>query len=84
MRRKNQICTLNLVAGETPRVPPPTGPTQQRLAMAFARLQEIDFVRNHRQDPQYGRGVEHQIVWRELLELEMQEFDEPMERTKSD
>ena len=79
MNRKNQICTLNLWVGET-RVQARNCATDERLNRGFSRLQDIQLVRNHRQDPLFGKSIEQRIVWRELLELELQEVDEQIER----
>jgi len=51
-----------------------------RLVRSFARLQGIQLVRNHLQDPNFGKGAEQRIVWRELIDLELQEIDEQMDR----
>ena len=79
MNRKNQICTLNLWVGKT-RVQARSSATNDRLNRGFSRLQDIQLVRNHRQDPLFGKPIEERIVWRELLELELQEVDEQIER----
>ena len=79
MSRKNQICTLNLWVGNT-RVRARNSATDERLNRGFSRLQDIQLVRNHRQDPLFGKSIEERIVWRELLELELQEVDEQIER----
>ena len=47
---------------------------------AFSRLQQIQLVRNDRQDPRFGRPAEDRIIWRELLELELQDVDEQVEQ----
>ena len=75
MTRRNSICTLNLEGRDAQRVTL-NCPTRQRLAQAFSCLQRIQMVRNHRQDPRLGRPEEDRIIWRELLELELQEVDE--------
>ena len=79
MRRKNPICTLNLGGRDSQRVGLDC-PTRQRLAKAFSCLQGIEMVRDHRQDPHLGRLEEDRIIWRELLELELQEVDERIAR----
>ena len=79
MNRKNQICTLNLWVGNT-RVRARNCSTDDRLNRGFSRLQDIELVRNHRQEPLFGKSIEERIVWRELLELELQEVDEQIER----
>jgi hypothetical protein len=80
MSRKTQICTLNLLAYTPPNVRAASCPTRQRLVQGFSRLQDIQLVRNHRQDPYFGKTIEERIVWRELLELELQDVDEQIER----
>lgn len=84
MSRKNQLCTLNLNAGAQiaaiPRSPATDTraecPTRKRLSKAAARLRNIELVRNHRRDQEFGKAAEEQIIWRELLELEMQQTSE--------
>lgn len=39
----------------------------------------LQLVRNHRQDPNFGKAVEERIVWRELLDLELQNVDEQID-----
>ena len=81
MDRKTQICTRNLPADEAPmNVRAASCPTHQRLVRGFSRLQDIQLVRNHRQDPHFGKTLEERIIWRELLELEVQDVDEQIER----
>ncbi len=41
-------------------------------------------VRNHRQDPLFERAAEERIIWRELLELELQHVDEQIGRSVND
>jgi hypothetical protein len=77
VNRKSPICTLNLSALEIPAVETepvrvPESPARRRLARGFARLQNLDLVRNHRGDPDFGKWAENRIIWRELLELELQ------------
>jgi len=79
MNQTNQICTLNLWVGKT-RVRARNCATDERLDRGFSRLQDIQLVRNHRQDPLFGKLIEERIVWRELLELELQDVDEQIER----
>ena len=84
MDRKSQIRTLNLSADEPlPNVRVSSCPTRQRLMRGFSRLQDIQLVRNHRQDPLFGKSAEERIVWRELLELELQDVDEQIERVSA-
>jgi hypothetical protein len=81
MKRNTQICTLNLSdAAAPPRDRTAICPTRQRLARAFSCLQSIQLARNHQQYPLFGKSLEERIVWRELIELELQEVDEQIER----
>lgn len=84
MDRKIQICTRNLPADEARmNVRTASCPTRQRLVRGFSRLQDIQLVRNHRQDPLFGKSAEERIVWRELLDLELQDVDEQIERVSA-
>ena len=49
---------------------------RERLAEAAACLQRIDDERDSAGDPTFGKVLEERIVWRELRDLELQEFDE--------
>ena len=79
----NRICALNLRAAGEPAIRIPPCPTARRLAQAFSRLQNIELARNIRQDPNFFRSVEERVIWRELLELELQEIDEQIKRTSA-
>ncbi len=79
MNGKNRLCTLDLLDA-APLARPAICPTRQRLARAFSRLQNIGMVRNHREDPTFEKAAEERIIWRELLEMELQHVDEQMER----
>ncbi|GEM_PF-3203970 len=50
--------------------------TQKRLSEASDSLAYLDAERLRRDDPAFGRLLEDQIIWRELLELELQEAEE--------
>ena len=78
MNQKTQIFSPNLSADEVLHVAIPN--TQERLERAFSRLQGIQLVPNHRQDRSFGKSAEGRIVWRELLDLELQDVDEHIER----
>jgi hypothetical protein len=52
----------------------------KRLAKAAARLERLDAERACCGDPNLGKGMEERIIWRELLDLELQEFDKELER----
>jgi hypothetical protein len=49
---------------------------QTRLAQAKSSLDYLDLERSRRADPAFGRLLEDQIIWRELLELELQEAED--------
>ena len=74
MSQKNRLCTLDLSSRGTP-----VCPTRQRLAQAFVRLRNIQLTREESQDPIFAKHEEERIVWRELLELELQDIDERIE-----
>ncbi|HEY4360939.1 MAG TPA: hypothetical protein VGN17_08220 [Bryobacteraceae bacterium] len=78
MKRTHPFCTLNL--SDPGHAEVPDCASRERLSLAFARLQTIQDMRAQRQDPRFGRSVEDKIVWRELLDLELQEADEQIER----
>jgi len=80
MNPKKYLCTLNIGAEDAPPVEARDAPTRRRLARAFTRLQNIQLVRAHRQDPLFGKSTEERIIWRELLDLELQDVDEQIER----
>jgi len=63
-----------------PRVPAPSFPTHERLARAFSRLEDMQLVRIEWEDPLLGKSDEERIIWRELLDLELQDVDEQIER----
>jgi hypothetical protein len=57
-----------------------TSVLQERLAKAAAYLERLDVERISHGDPNLGRSIEERIIWRELLDLELQDFDEEIER----
>ena len=50
--------------------------TKQRLLEAKECLDYLELERSQRVDPAFGALTEQQIVWRELLELELQDAEE--------
>ena len=78
MNQTTQIFTPRVSTDELIRVRLPN--TRDRLERGFSRLQGIQLVRNHRQDRFFGKSAEERIVWRELLDLELQDVDEQIER----
>jgi len=49
---------------------------QKRLSEAGECLDYLEVERLRRHDPAFGKRIEQQIVWRELLELELQDAEE--------
>jgi len=83
MTRKSKFCTLDLSSGCSYfRAPArsPECPTRKRLTEAFARLGALDRERANGKNPIFAKFIEQRIIWRELLELEVQEADEQIER----
>ena len=77
MNPKVRIRTPNLSNGETlPRVETAICPTHQWLVEALSLLERIQLDRAYRRDSLFGRLVEERIIWRELIDLELQEADE--------
>ena len=79
MTRKSQFCTLNLSPRTGP-AEPAVCPTRKRLAEAFAYLEKIERQRACGRASLFARFMEQRIIWRELLELELQDADEQIER----
>ena len=52
----------------------------ERLGRAFSCLQDIELARRRRLDPHFGEWAEKRLIWRELLDLELQDVDEQIER----
>lgn len=76
---RNRFWTLSFGKRDAPEAVAST-PTEQRLAQGFACLQNLQKAREELEDPHFGTGTEQRIVWRELLELELQDVDEQIER----
>ena len=55
-------------------------PHEERLALAAAFLERLDEERAACGDPTQDTVIEERIVWRELLDLELQEFDDEIGR----
>lgn len=53
---------------------------RRRLAEERATLERLDAERVQRRNPVFGKTDEDQIVWGELLELELQDIDEQVKR----
>ena len=50
----------------------------ERLAKTAACLETLDQHRRSHADPNFGRSFEKGLIWDELLDLELQEFEEEM------
>jgi len=83
MNRKNRFCTLNLRNSESARAPC-WCPTRRRLAQAFSILEDIELSRRDREDQLFGKAAEERILWRELLELELQSIDEHLDKISAE
>jgi hypothetical protein len=57
-----------------------TATVHERLAEAKASLEYLDSERERRQDPEFGRLIEEKIVWRELIELQLEDTEERITR----
>jgi hypothetical protein len=80
---KNPIWRLNLLRWlvNAPQLVAQAGSsTQKRLAKAFAFVESLERQRAEGQNPFLGKIVEDRMIWRELLELELQDIDEQMEQ----
>ena len=62
------------------RLQPAGWSTQKRLVEAFSCLERLESERAYWQDPVFGGFLEERIIWRELLELELQDIDETIGR----
>lgn len=56
---------------------------RRRLAEGVAALERLEAEREDRNDPGFGRAIEDRIVWRQLIELELQDIDEQLDRIRS-
>jgi hypothetical protein len=56
---------------------------RQRLAAEKACLEDLDTERRRRHDSGFGMTTEDRVIWRELLDLELQEIDEQVNRIGS-
>ena len=53
---------------------------RQRLAEERGYLEHLDAQREYLGDPRFEKATEDRIVWRELLDLELQDIDERVRR----
>jgi hypothetical protein len=61
---------------------PRNATVSHRLAEEKACLDYLDSERFRRGDPNFGRSLEDKTIWRELLELELEEADERIRRIR--
>jgi len=55
-------------------------PVQGRLTEAKASLDYLDAERLRRADPDFGRRLEDKVIWRELLELKLEDAEDRISR----
>ena len=58
----------------------PANTTRQRLAEGKACLEWLDGEQDRRGDPGFEKATVNRIVWRELLDLELQDVDDQLHR----
>jgi hypothetical protein len=56
---------------------------QRRLAEEKARLDVLQAERDRLGDPAYEKAAEDEIIWNELVELELQDIDEQLTRIRN-
>lgn len=64
------------------RRPQPADELGRRLVDGKSRIEELDAERKMRRDPGFAQAAEDRIVWRELLDLELQEIDDRVARSR--
>jgi hypothetical protein len=63
--------------------PVPRPDIRRRLAEAVVCLERLEAERERRGDSRFEKTAEERIVWSELIEMEMQEIDEHLSRSRS-
>jgi hypothetical protein len=53
---------------------------QERLASSASALERLDREYSFGSDQLLAQAIERRIIWRELLDLELQNFDEKIEQ----
>jgi len=71
---------LGLSRHTNPNSPATKNPLQLRLAEAFGLIEHIQQQRREGHDALWAKFVEERLIWRELLDLELQDVDEQLER----
>jgi len=61
----------------------PQSETRRRLADGKARLDRFQAERDRLGDPAYEKAAEEEIIWSELVELELQDIDEQLARIRN-
>jgi hypothetical protein len=57
--------------------------TRRRLLEEKARLDRFQAERDRLGDPAYEKAAEDEIIWSELVELELQDIDEQLTRIRN-
>jgi hypothetical protein len=80
MNRRTKSGTPSTSAGDILRVQSASCLTRKRLVAAVSILEEIQRDRVDCRDALLNKLVEERIIWRELIDLELQEVDDQIER----
>lgn len=80
MKPDDEIRIMNAMAGYSRSMLTGGCSIHERLARSMSQLHTIQLVRDQWQDSIFGTSIEDCIVWRELVELELHEIDEQVER----
>lgn len=75
VKPREWFCILGLNRPATPE-----SAIQKRLAVGFRELNELQLAAKSGRDRQRSESMAVRIVWRELLDLELQDVDEQIER----
>ncbi len=73
VNRRTALCALSQ----------PTSDIRGRLAAEMAQLELLRTERDRLGDPAYEKGAEDEIIWNELVELELQDIDEELARIRN-
>lgn len=63
-------------------MPPEDARVRNRLVEGCKTLEALDRERRAQRNPLIGKAVEQRIIHRELLELELQDLDDQMDRIR--
>jgi hypothetical protein len=76
MKLRNRILPLDLLEHTQKKAVGPPSWICKRLREECTFLDRLDVERVERGDPKFGKTFEERIIWRELLDLELQAVDE--------